>query len=128
MRKSLTWRKSLTCLVLPLLAAAPALAGDPSGIWLRESGASKVRISRCVEAYCGTIVWLKDGSGNAKLGQRVFFDMKEAGENRWEGKAFNPEDGRTYAGKMVLAGHKLTTSGCALGGLLCRSVKWSRAE
>ena len=111
-----------------LLALSPALAGDPSGAWLRESGASRVKISKCGAAYCGSIVWLKDTSGPAKVGQRVFFDMVSSGEDKWEGKAFNPEDGKTYTGKMVLAGSKLTTSGCALGGLVCKSVKWSKAD
>jgi len=111
-----------------LLALSPALAGDPSGTWLRESGASRVKISKCGAAYCGSIVWLKDTSGPAKVGQRVFFDMVASGEDKWEGKAFNPEDGKTYTGKMVLAGNRLTTSGCALGGLVCKSVKWSKAD
>lgn len=111
-----------------LLALSPALAGDPSGTWLRESGASRVRIAKCGTAYCGTIVWLKESNGPAKVGQRVFYDMAESSDNRWDGKAFNPEDGKTYSGKMVLAGNSLTTSGCALGGLVCKSVKWSRAE
>jgi uncharacterized protein (DUF2147 family) len=109
------------------LCASSALA-DPSGTWLRESGASRVKIGKCGSAYCGTIVWLKDSSGPAKIGQRVFYDMKESGANKYEGKAFNPEDGKTYTGKMTVSGSRLTTSGCALGGLICKSVNWSRAE
>ena len=87
-----------------------------------------MRIAPCGAALCGTIVWLKSTSGPAKIGQRVFFDMKPAGANAWSGQAFNPEDGKNYSGKMTLAGNKLTTSGCALGGLVCRSVSWSRAN
>jgi len=107
---------------------AAALAGDPSGTWLRESGASRVRIAKCGDAYCGTIIWLKDESGPAKLGQKVFYDMKADGEDKWAGKAFNPEDGKTYSGKMTLSGDRLTTAGCALGGLICRSVNWSKVN
>jgi uncharacterized protein (DUF2147 family) len=114
--------------LLTAFSTSQALAADPSGTWLRESGASRVKIAKCGSAYCGTIVWLKDASGPAKVGQRVFFDMEADGEGKWAGKAFNPEDGKTYTGKMVLAGSKLTTSGCALGGLVCKSVKWSKAE
>lgn len=121
-------KRSFLALTALLATLSPTLAGDPSGTWLRESGASRVRISKCGSAYCGTIVWLKDSSGPAKVGQRVFYDMAESGDDRWDGKAFNPEDGKTYSGKMVLSGASLTTSGCALGGLVCKSVKWSRAE
>ena len=50
--------------------AATAQAADPSGTYLRDTGASKVRISKCGEAYCGSLVWLKDPNGPAKVGQR----------------------------------------------------------
>lgn len=114
--------------ILALPALATAAAADPSGTYLRETGASRVRIAKCGAAFCGNIVWLKDASGPAKVGQRIFYDMKPNGENAWSGKAFNPEDGKTYSGKMSLSGRKLTTAGCALGGLVCRSVVWSKVD
>ena len=41
-------------------SVAGAAAGDAQGIWLRDSGASKVRIAPCGEALCGAIIWLKE--------------------------------------------------------------------
>ena len=121
--------RMIAALAVPMfLTAMPAFAADPSGTWLRDSGASKVRISKCGNGYCGSIVWLKDANGPAKIGQRVFYDMMPSGEGKWEGKAFNPEDGKTYSGKMTLSGASLTTAGCALGGLICKSVNWSKAD
>jgi uncharacterized protein (DUF2147 family) len=29
---------------------------------------------------------------------------------------------------MTLAGEHLTTAGCVFGGLICKSVEWSRAR
>jgi len=115
-------------LALAAFTAGTAAAQDVGGVWLRDSGASKVRFAPCGNAVCGTISWLKDASGAAKLGQRVFFDMKPDGAGKWSGNAFNPEDGKTYSGTMQLAGDTLTTSGCVLGGLICRSVKWARSN
>ena len=106
----------------------PALAQDVTGTWLRDTGASRVRFAKCGEAMCGTLAWLKDSNGPAKAGQRIFYDMKPAGAGKWSGNAFNPEDGKNYSGTMTLSGDILTTSGCVLGGLICRSVKWSRAD
>jgi uncharacterized protein (DUF2147 family) len=120
--------KRLFAATITIFTAVPALANDPSGIWLRDTGASRVRIAKCGDAFCGHIVWLKDANGPAKVGQRIFFDMKPAGEGKWEGKAFNPEDGQNYTGKMTLSGKSLTTAGCRLGGLVCRSVNWSKVE
>jgi uncharacterized protein (DUF2147 family) len=87
-----------------------------------------VRFAPCGDSICGTVAWLKDpATAKSKVGQRVFFDMKPNGANRWSGSAFNPEDGRTYSGNMTLAGNTLTTQGCVMG-VICRSVTWTRAR
>jgi uncharacterized protein (DUF2147 family) len=110
------------------LGAAPAVA-EPIGTWLRENGESRVRFAKCGDAICGTVSWLKDpATAKSKVGQRVFFDMKPNGANSWAGQAFNPEDGKTYSGKMSLSGTTLTTAGCVAGGWICRSVTWSRVN
>ena len=112
------------------LTVAPACAGDPSGTWLRDTGASRVKIGPCGRgAYCGSLVWLKPGVETpAKVGQRIFYDMKPDGTDSWKGSAFNPEDGKTYSGKMSLSGGTLTTAGCAMGGMICKSSTWTRAN
>lgn len=108
---------------------APARADDVAGIWLRDTGASKVKFAPCGGALCGTLAWIKPGVETpAKVGQKVFFDMKPSGANAWSGSAFNPEDGKTYSGKMSLSGGTLTTQGCAMGGLICKSSTWTRSN
>lgn len=124
-------RMGMAALAAGLLVAGslPGQATELDGTWLRkDTGASRVRFAKCGDAVCGTIVWLKDTNGAAKVGQRVFFDMKPDGAGRWAGKAFNPEDGKTYTGKVAIDGKDMTTQGCALGGLVCRSVAWTRAD
>jgi uncharacterized protein (DUF2147 family) len=111
-----------------ILCANFAVAGDLSGVWLHEDGASKVRFAPCGAALCGTIVWLKDKGGEAKIGQRVFYEMIPSGDNAWSGKAFEPTSGKEYSGKMSLSGDRLTTAGCVLGGLICKSIVWSRSS
>ena len=114
---------------LALGAVAPAHAADVVGTWERDNGGSKVKFTPCGKAVCGSIAWLKPGAdAKAKVGQQVFFDMMPTGADTWEGKAFNPEDGKTYSGKMTLSGSTLTTAGCVLGGLICKSVTWKRAD
>jgi len=111
-------------------AATAAVAADASGVWLRDTGASKVKFAPCGGgALCGTIVWLKpDVETKSKIGQRVFFDMKPDGADAWKGSAFNPEDGNNYSGKMSLSGGTLTTQGCAMGGMICKSTTWTRSN
>jgi uncharacterized protein (DUF2147 family) len=110
------------------MTATPVFAGDVAGTWLRDNGAYQVRFEPCGDAVCGDIVWLKPSADTkAKIGQRVFFDMKPDGDNAWAGKAKTP-DGTTYSGKMSMTGNSLTTSGCVIGGLICKSIQWSRVR
>jgi uncharacterized protein (DUF2147 family) len=111
------------------LTAGAARADDVNGLWLRDNGNSQVRFAPCGAALCGTIAWLKPGvETSSKIGQRVFYDMKPSGANSWAGTAFDPADGKTYKGTMTLSGSTLSTSGCVLGGLICKSVSWSRVR
>jgi uncharacterized protein (DUF2147 family) len=105
-----------------------AFADGPQGVWIRSEGTAKVKFGPCGDSLCGVVVWLKNTGGPGKIGEQVFFDMKPAGANKWTGSAFNPEDGRTYDGKMELSGNRLVTTGCALGGMICRSVNWTRTN
>lgn len=117
------------CITLFGFIATPALAQDLNGTtWLRDTGLSRVKFAPCGDALCGSIIWLKDSSGPAKIGQQIFFDMKPDGAGQWKGQAFNPEDGKTYSGKMTLSGTTLTTAGCVFGGLICKSSNWSKAN
>ena len=115
-------------LVMLAGAVGPALAQDATGTWQRDTGASRIRIAPCGGALCGTVVWLKDPNSPAKVGQTVLKDMKPSGTNEWRGSAFNPEDGKTYSGTMALNGNRLTTAGCALAGLICKTVNWRRVH
>jgi len=112
------------------ITAFPARADDVSGTWLRETGQSKVKFGPCGGgAVCGNLVWITPGVETpAKVGQRLFFDMKSTGPNSWSGSYSNPDDGKTYAAKMSLSGGTLTTEGCAMGGMICRSSTWTRAN
>ena len=122
------WRRLRPGLVVLALATVggEALAQDADGVWLRNDGAARIQFSPCGKALCGVVVWLKNPASKAHVGQQVFFDMVRADQDSWSGQAINPEDGRTYRGKMVLTGKKLKTSGCVLGGLICKTVVWRR--
>ena len=111
----MTKRLSLAAAAAVLIGCGAAQAQELGGTWQRDTGASRVRFAKCGEALCGTISWLKDANGPAKIGQRIFYDMKPNGAGKWSGSAFNPEDGKTYSGTMALSGETLTTSGCVMG-------------
>jgi uncharacterized protein (DUF2147 family) len=118
-------KKILTLAIALAFATMPALAADVTdGEWLRDDGGSRVQFTPCGEFLCGSITWLRDKGGTAYVGQKVFYDMKPVRENIWEGKAFNPEDGKEYGGKMTLNGDSLVTEGCFL--FICKTANWVR--
>jgi uncharacterized protein (DUF2147 family) len=118
-----------TCLTLTmfLLTTSASFADGVLGTWLRDNGNVQVKFEPCGDAVCGNIAWLKPGSDSkAKVGQRLFFDMRPAGANSWIGKAASPDNGSVYSGKMSIEGSTLSTSGCIVGGLICKSANWTR--
>lgn len=121
-------------LVLALAAALLATplatwAGDLEGQWQRSTGASRLRFEPCGGALCGKIVWIRPGFKTpAHVGQQVFFGLVPSGDNQWRGKAFNPEDGRTYSGVVTRDSDTIVTRGCILGGLICKSESWTRVK
>ncbi|WP_316189897.1 DUF2147 domain-containing protein [Bradyrhizobium sp. SZCCHNS1054] len=110
------------------IAAAPAADGLSGTSWLGDNGGTRIRFVPCGSALCGTISWLRDTSGKAKIGQRVFFDLKPSGENQWDGKAFDPDTGKNYTGSVQISGATLITKGCVLAGVMCETMNWARAN
>lgn len=123
-----------------VIGAASAVASEPTGVWMRSSGSSKIRIESCGAALCGTVVWEKAPRKDvynpdpAKrdepvTGRRVLLGMKPSGDGQWKGEVYNAEDGKTYTGYITLTGaDQLKLQGCVLGGLICKSDTWSRSR
>lgn len=140
----------LTALAFAALAPVgngPAAAADPSGIWINAEGDTKIRVSRCGEGICGTVAWLADPTGadgkpktdrhNANPAQRgrrligvpVLLDMKPNGTDKWSGRIYNADDGKTYISYVTLSSaDTINVQGCVLGGLLCKSMAWTRSN
>lgn len=133
---------------LALTCSESALAADPAGTWLTQTGTSRIRIGDCGGALCGTIVWLqepndpetkkpktdKNNSDASKrnrplIGVQIVLGMKPAGTDKWTGQVYNAEDGKTYSGNLTYSGgNSLQLQGCALGGLVCKGQTWTKAN
>src|ERR1700729_4100846 len=122
--------RALLVAVTIVAASAPAaIAGDVTGIWMRDDRSAKLRFSACGSApVCGFLAWKKDPGAPARIGQQLFSGMKPNGKDSWAGTAFNPEDGKRYTAKLALSGDRLITAGCVLGGLICKSFDWTRTR
>jgi uncharacterized protein (DUF2147 family) len=134
--------------LLMLAGSQSAFAADPTGVWLTQTGTSRIRVADCGGALCGTIVWLqepndadtkkaktdKNNSDAAKrsrplIGVQIVLGMKPAGDGKWTGQVYNAEDGKTYSGNLTFpGGNSLQLQGCALGGLVCKSQTWTKVN
>lgn len=108
-----------------LSSAASAQADITSGLWMRADGQAQVRVQRCGEALCAVNVWVKN-PGEEKVGDRLVLNVKPVRPGTMEGSAFDPQRNLRFSSKITFSDTAMTTSGCVLGGLLCRSVTWSK--
>jgi uncharacterized protein (DUF2147 family) len=139
-------KTALTGLVLTtLLAAAPAVAENPTGVWRLQNGKVTVRVAYCGgQNLCATIIALArplDKRGKAKVdhenpnpalrnrpvvGLQVVSAMKPAGANQWKGRIYNADDGGTYRAEARLSANTLLMTGC--WGPICKKNRFIRVR
>jgi uncharacterized protein (DUF2147 family) len=107
-----------------LCAAQPAQAQSVYGAWARDDGLVRSRIGPCGRQICATNIWVKDPQGPEKAGDRLQMTLKEQRPGHWSGSAFDPQRNLTYDMTLTVDGRRMSTSGCVLGGLLCKAAGW----
>ena len=136
-------------LAAALVAAVPlgqtlAKAGEPYGTW--SMGKVTIKVTDCGGGLCGTIVGLKEPiskiDGKPKvdrenpdvakrkrplIGLAILIGVKPAGEGKWQGAIYNPDDGNTYSASIKLDGDKMKVKGC-VAGILCKSNNFVRID
>lgn len=139
-------RPALFAAVLTAAAAlaAPAFAGDPTGLWQTSTNGGQVRIVRCGQALCGTLVTSDTIRANPNTLDEHNADRAQRGRplrnlpmlrgfvggpTEWTGgSVYNPADGRTYRGTITLQGdNTLRLRGCVVAPL-CRTQTWTRIQ
>lgn len=120
-----------TLMIVTGLAASlssPAISADISGSWKRGDGVAQVRISKCGKALCAVNTWINDPSGQEKVGDKLIFRVKKTSTGVLKGRAFDPQRNMDYSLKIRLGENSasMTTEGCLMMGMVCKSMKWSR--
>ena len=117
---------------------AHAAGGDPSGVWLTETGDSKVRLSRCGAGFCGTLIsvagkGLDANNPDPALRTRSVVGVQivnaaNATSDGYEGTLYNPKDGKTYSGSLKMTGpDTLVVAGCVMS-VFCKRQTWKRVK
>ena len=127
-------------IIAPLILVALTAAQDSSpasieGRWRSPGGNSIIDIAPCGSSLCGTVAWAsakakKDSARTTSqlVGTQILTGVQQRG-NRWQGRLFIPDKNRRVTAEIQLVGaQQLKVSGCAVGGSLCRTALWTRAD
>lgn len=119
---------SATMVALGMVFATNAFASAEkmSGSWSRGDGLAAVRIGPCGSAICAVNTWVKSSSDGEKVGDRLVMTVSPKADGKLSGTAFDPQRNLTYRIDVNVADQSMTTRGCVLGGLLCKSVGWTK--
>mgnify|MGYP000140797147 CR=1 FL=1 len=96
------------------------------GLWARGDGKAVVRIDNCGSDLCAVNTWIKPGTKGEKAGDKLVMSVKPSGGGVYEGQASDPQRNLTYKLKITTGSNSMTTRGCVLAGIVCKSVSWSR--
>lgn len=106
--------------------ASMAQAADFDGQWARGDGNARVSIAPCGGDICATNTWIKPGTPKEKKGDRLVMTITRGADGTYSGSAFDPQRDMTYRLTMTINGNRMTTRGCVVAGLICRSVEWTK--
>lgn len=116
---------AMTLIAVPA-AAATAGSEDIFGNWSRGDGAARVKVANCGSQICATNTWIKNPTNqNEKVGDRLIFTIKAANDE-WSGSAYDPQRKLKFSAKLKATGESMVTTGCIVGGLICRSTHWTK--
>lgn len=124
-----------------LLCAAAAPPAPVTGRWVTVEGKALVEIGPCGAALCGRIARvLKPRPGGPAVdannpdptlrsrpiaGLTILSQFRPDGD-RWRGRIYDPESGRSYRSELTRAGSALKVKGCI--GPFCRTQEWTAAR
>lgn len=127
-------KKLLTAAALVALTASAAFADPAEGRWKSEPGETGgyiiVDIAKCGARLCGKIQDVVGNANTSIIGRNIIENMGKNGDTNYAGGTiWAPDTDKTYKSKMELVNaNTLSVSGCALGGLICRSQTWTRVN
>jgi uncharacterized protein (DUF2147 family) len=112
-------------IALALGTSSAHAAGDLMGAWQRGDGIARVKVAPCGKVICMTNTYIRPDVTDEKVGERLEFDVKSSGADL-AGTVLDPKTGKSYSATIVVNGDRMSTRGCILGGVICKSTEWTR--
>jgi uncharacterized protein (DUF2147 family) len=121
-------------LAIALLGVSPSRAReDILGEWWTPGFNARVLVYPCEEKACGKITWLWQETPHdiadrqTLIGRTIFTGLVRGTGSKWQGRIYNPEDGRSYASDVALiSSNTLEVNGCVM--FICKRQVWRRYD
>ena len=126
---------------LAVASAATAAPAPIAGNWLSDEGKALVQIGPCGGQLCGRIVRILKPdptkpttdvlNPDKALRTRpivglVFLTAFRPDDDRWRGRIYDPQSGKSYRSELIREGGTLKVKGCI--GPFCRTQTWTAAR
>ena len=115
-------------MVMLIVGQVAADSGGRSitGDWRRLDGGLRINIAPCGEQLCAVSTWTRDPESGERVGDRLILSLREREGSTLAGKAFDERRGLTYSLSISVKRDAMTTRGCLLAGMACRTMDWTR--
>jgi uncharacterized protein (DUF2147 family) len=112
---------------LPLTAAHAT--GEPTGVWMNDTGRGAIEIKNCGGALCGHVVWVKDTTDTRGCGRQIIGNAAKVGTGVWDnGWIYNPDKKKKYDVELKpLSNGTLQVTGYAGSKFFSKKMIWKRA-
>ena len=132
---------ALAAMTLAAGAVAAAAPAPIAGRWISADGKALVAIGPCGALLCGRIVRVLKvdptkpttdvNNPDRALRSRpivgmVFLTGFKPDSDRWRGRIYDPQSGKSYRSELVRDGGLLKVKGCI--GPFCRTQSWTAAR
>jgi len=107
-------------------ASADPFATSLLGAWTRGDGGLRIKVERCARGFCAVSTWTRAGEDDEKPGDRLEMTLIRSEPAVWTGEAWDPQHSRAYSLRIEVSGREMILHGCAMSGLVCKDVSWTR--
>ncbi|MDX2307682.1 MAG: DUF2147 domain-containing protein [Hyphomicrobium sp.] len=115
----------------PVLGTQAALAGgDPTGVWMNDSGEGAIEITPCGSKMCGRLVWIKNKADIKRgCGKQIIGEVAKVGSSTWDnGWIYSPEKKRKFDVELKpLSNGNLKVTGYMGSKMFSQSFIWKPA-
>ena len=97
-----------------------------TGVWSRTDGGSRIAIEQCGERFCAVNTWIRDPSKGEEVGDQFVMTLQPRDPANLAGEAFDVKRRVKYTMLISVAEDAMTTQGCVLSGIVCKTMNWVR--